>query len=165
MVRFKNRWFLVEFIRCETTTDGGRRPATVSSKQIWNALKDSVLLNFGDAGWGAVGGSLNVKYFSPVTNLCIIRVGRDNHQIAWGAITLLTTLENERFIPHVVHCSGTIKKVQQAAIRHNREVVGRLRARLKAVESYQPHASLPQTDDEAEEYLSRTAKEIESLQD
>jgi len=163
MVRFKNRWFLVEFIRCESSD--GRRPAAITSKHVWNALKESVLLNFGDAGWGAVGGSLNVKYFSPVTNLCIIRVGRDQHQIAWGAITLLTTLEGERFIPHVIHCSGTIKKCQQAAIRHDREVVGRLRARLKAIENFQPRASLPQTDDEQEEYLQRSAKEIEGLHD
>jgi ribonuclease P/MRP protein subunit POP5 len=38
-----------------------------------------------------------------MTNVCMIRVGRERCRIAWGAITLITTLEGERFIPHVIH--------------------------------------------------------------
>lgn len=32
--------------------------ATLSGKHIWNALRDGVVANFGDTGWGAVGASL-----------------------------------------------------------------------------------------------------------
>ena len=49
-----------------------------------------------------------VKYFSPTTNLCIIRVGRDHHNIAWAALTLLTAIEGVRYIPNVVHISGEL---------------------------------------------------------
>jgi ribonuclease P/MRP protein subunit POP5 len=93
-------------------------------------LKQSVLNNFGETGWGAVGLSLTgtqdfvstsllrnpdqiavfkfkVKYFSPTTNICIIRVARDQHKIAWGALTLLTSIEGTRYLPNVVHVSGT----------------------------------------------------------
>ncbi|TFK61459.1 hypothetical protein BDN72DRAFT_849644 [Pluteus cervinus] len=43
---------------------------------------------------GAIGRlSLNVKYYSPMTSICIIRVGRDHHKIAWGALTLLTSVD------------------------------------------------------------------------
>jgi hypothetical protein len=31
----------------------------LDGKQIWASLKESVLQNFGDTGWGAVGLSLN----------------------------------------------------------------------------------------------------------
>lgn len=62
MVRFKNRWLLVEFIPCP---DGDVAFAhrlcsstNLSGKQIFAALKQSVIMNFGDAGWGAVGYSL-----------------------------------------------------------------------------------------------------------
>ena len=93
--------------------------------------------------------SLSVKYFSPRTNLCIIRVARDPHKIAWASVTLITTIDGRKVIPHVVHVSGkslrslqrvfltssefagTIKQAQLAAIRHNREVVARYRARAK----------------------------------
>jgi RNase P/RNase MRP subunit POP5 len=38
--------------------------------------------------------------------MCIIRVGRDQHNIAWGALTLLTLIEGVKYIPNVVHVSG-----------------------------------------------------------
>lgn len=90
-----------------------------------------------------------VKYCSPATNVCIIRVARDQHNIAWGALTLLTSIDGLRYIPNVVHVSGkyifyrrvlgctygvyigTIKHAQLAAIAHNREVVARYRALAK----------------------------------
>ena len=49
-----------------------------------------------------------VKYFSPRTNLCIIRVARDPHKIAWASVTLTTTIDGRKYIPHVVHVSGTV---------------------------------------------------------
>jgi ribonuclease P/MRP protein subunit POP5 len=62
MVRFKNRWLLVEFIPFNDGTAHFSRQLSatsqINSKQIWNALKQSVIVNFGDAGWGAIGYSL-----------------------------------------------------------------------------------------------------------
>lgn len=85
-------------------------------------MKQSVIVNFGDTGWGAVGSSLNgitlvyagrntnrmdtVKYFSPATNICIIRVARDPYRIAWGAVTYLSSIDGQKYIPNVVHVSG-----------------------------------------------------------
>ena len=93
-----------------------------------------------------------VKYFSPTTNLCIIRVAREHHRIAWGATTLLTKISGRYHIPHMVHLSGTrcycdtfciikvpcwpyacwslgtIKHAQLAAIKYDREVIARYRA-------------------------------------
>ena len=47
-----------------------------------------------------------VKYFSPKTNLCIIRVARDPHKLAWASVTLITAVDGRRYVPHVVHVSG-----------------------------------------------------------
>ncbi|KAI0363865.1 hypothetical protein BV20DRAFT_975164 [Pilatotrama ljubarskyi] len=159
MVRFKNRWLLVEFLPVPAPTPGRPTPGTqeeITSKQIWSALKQSVIAHFGDTGWGAVGSSLTIKYFSPRTNLCIIRVARDPHKIAWASVALMTAIDGRRYIPHVVHVSGTIKQAQLAAIRHNREIVARYRARAKLPAGYQ---------DSYEEYLQTSAQEIEALQD
>jgi len=45
-------------------------PEEISTKDIFNALKQSVLLHFGDVGWGEVGASLAGKSssicFAPV---------------------------------------------------------------------------------------------------
>ena len=99
-----------------------QQSTVLNSKQIYVALKQSVIVNFGDTGWGAVGGSLNgmtpiyagrhtnrtdvVKYFSPATNICIIRVARDPYRIAWGAVTYLSSIDGQKYIPNVVHVSG-----------------------------------------------------------
>ncbi|KDQ59026.1 hypothetical protein JAAARDRAFT_68592 [Jaapia argillacea MUCL 33604] len=155
MVRFKNRWLLVEFIPSAQIVPS-REPEPLTSRQIYSALKESVVSNFGDTGWGAVGFSLTVKYYSPMTNICIIRVGRDQHRIAWGAVTLLDAIEGRKVIPNVVHISGTIKHTQLAAIEHNRVVVARYRASVKQAAASQ---------DSYEQFLNTSTREIEALQD
>jgi ribonuclease P/MRP protein subunit POP5 len=139
MVRFKNRWLLVEFI---PSMDGAvslhhqlaRSGAELNGKHVWSALKQSVISNFGDAGWGAVGYSLtgtslsigkvalltrgiSVKYFSPITNICIIRVGREHVRTAWGAVTLLNSIEGRKVLPNVVHVSGASRCSAYALVR------------------------------------------------
>ncbi|KAG2114821.1 hypothetical protein DEU56DRAFT_187026 [Suillus clintonianus] len=160
MVRFKNRWLLVEFVETSTAdTSADKEPLSTRSldgRLIYNALRDSVVTNFGDTGWGTVGMSLTVKYFSPTTNLCIIRVARDHHRIAWGAVTLLTGIHDIRIIPRVIHVSGTIKHAQLSAIAHNREVIARFRTKAKNAALYQ---------DSYDDYLARSTREIEALQD
>jgi ribonuclease P/MRP protein subunit POP5 len=132
--------------------------SSFDAKHVYSALRQSLISNFGDTGWGAVGGSMSVKYFSPTTHLCILRVARDQHTLARGAVTLLTSINGARIIPHVVHVSGTIKHVQLAAIKHNRQVVARLRVMAKTPAQYQ-------AQDSYEAYLGQSTREIEALQD
>ncbi|KAF5327718.1 hypothetical protein D9619_004663 [Psilocybe cf. subviscida] len=159
MVRFKNRWILVELIPVTHGRAQLGKPTTgnqLDGKAVWSALRQSVLTHFGDTGWGAVALSLTVKYYSPTTNICIIRVARDQHNIAWGAITLLTAIEGVRYIPNVVQVSGTIKHAQLAAIAHNREVIARYRALSKNPSAYEDsHAA----------YLEKSELELQALQD
>lgn len=58
----KNRWFLVEFIPIPivgpTTENNNNLGFESDGKQIYSAIKQSVLENYGDVGWGAVGLSL-----------------------------------------------------------------------------------------------------------
>ncbi|KIP11014.1 hypothetical protein PHLGIDRAFT_21911 [Phlebiopsis gigantea 11061_1 CR5-6] len=162
MVRFKNRWLLVELIPCPSTSTTSALDASapegsaIESKNIWSALKQSVIANFGDVGWGAVSSSLTIKYYSPTTNVCIIRVARDHHQTAWAGVTLLTSIEGRKYVPNVVHVSGTIKQAQLAAIAHNREVIARYRANRLQAAAYQ---------DSYEEFLQQSTQVLEALQD
>ncbi|KAG8969856.1 hypothetical protein FRC03_000102 [Tulasnella sp. 419] len=131
MVRFKNRWLLVEFLPYANGAVDQTIIPDITDKQVFNAVRASVVLNFGDSGWGAVGNSMSVKYYSPVTGMCVIRAAREHVRILWGALTLLTQIEGQMFIPRVVHSSGTIKKAQIAAIQHDRISVARLRAKVE----------------------------------
>ncbi|KAG8212863.1 hypothetical protein J3R82DRAFT_11187 [Butyriboletus roseoflavus] len=64
MVRFKNRWLLVEFISIlndKSTVPAPHTPSSFDAKQVYAALRQSIISNFGDTGWGAVGGSMTGK--------------------------------------------------------------------------------------------------------
>lgn len=65
----KNRWLLVEFIPFNDTGATFLPSESITSKHIWNALKESVILNFGDTGWGAVGMSLTGELYWASTRL------------------------------------------------------------------------------------------------
>ncbi|KAG9051520.1 hypothetical protein FS837_004030 [Tulasnella sp. UAMH 9824] len=102
-----------------------------------------------------VAGDLSVihyTYYSPTTKICIIRVARDHHRIAWAAITLITELRNQSCIPHVIHVSGTLKKVQLAAIQYNRVLVAKLKAR-----------SNEERQKQLTEYLEKSDKDINTI--
>ncbi|KAL0577103.1 RNA-binding protein pop5 [Marasmius crinis-equi] len=172
MVRFKNRWLLIEFLPVNNQTTGKdglevdlstpstQKQAHIEGKHIWGAIRQSVLSHFGDVGWGSVGLSLTVKYFSPTTHICIVRVARDHHKIAWGAVTMLKSIEGVGILPNVIHVSGpdlgTIKHAQLAAIEHNRVVVARYRAQAGAPAAYQ---------DSYVEYLRSSEDAINTLKD
>jgi RNase P/RNase MRP subunit POP5 len=63
-----------------------------------------------------------VKYYSPTTSLCIIRVAREHIRTAWTGLTFVNNIAGQPCIPRVVAVSGTIKKLHFAAIRYSREV-------------------------------------------
>ena len=55
-----------------------------------------------------------VKYFSPATNLCIVRVARGTAaNTTWAALVLLDKVgasgggQGRKVVPHVIHVSGT----------------------------------------------------------
>ncbi|KAH7106116.1 ribonuclease P/MRP protein subunit, partial [Auriculariales sp. MPI-PUGE-AT-0066] len=108
----QNRWLLVEFVHVPTNAKSSSAKSeaqilpALDSKKIWTALKLNIIHHFGETGWGKVSTSLTVKYFSPTTRMAIIRVARDHHEIAWAGLTLLSSIDRDKFIPHVVHISG-----------------------------------------------------------
>jgi len=118
MVRFKNRYLLAE-LRWED----GRRPDTVTGYNLLNAIKDSLQYNFGDFGLGSNLQSLQVKYFNPTTNMCIVRCNRDHHNIVWAALSFIGVIAKHSVSIHVLHVGGTVKLCQKAAIAYDREVM------------------------------------------
>jgi hypothetical protein len=99
---------------------------------------------------------VTVKYFSPMTNLCIVRVARGTAaNTTWAALVLLNRVcssgggQGRKVVPHVVHVSGTsptqifpplpwvchgfctpgtLKHAQIAAVEWNREAIARVKA-------------------------------------
>ncbi|KAH8915781.1 hypothetical protein BT69DRAFT_1243626 [Atractiella rhizophila] len=118
MVRFKNRYLLTQF---HFSPDSS--PPQLLEKEIASILRDSLVTNFGDITGGGLSGGIVVKYYSPVTNLSIIRCSREGHKHIWAALTLLRSIKGQPVIAQVLHVGGTIRKTQQAAIVHNRTLI------------------------------------------
>ncbi|KAN0108975.1 Rpp14/Pop5 family domain containing protein [Russula decolorans] len=186
MVRFKNRWLLIEFIPAASPSPSSSTsvstpghghiqhittlsPDAISGKDVFNALKQSVLLNFGDVGWGEVGASLAVKYFSPMTNLCIVRVARGTAtNTTWAALALLDRVggigggrgaDGHKVVPHVIHVSGTLKHAQIAAIEWNRQVIARVKAGMDV------SCAAPRRGNDVVKHFETSMQEIGELQD
>ncbi len=101
MVRFKNRYLLVHV---ESETE-------FTLYTLLNCIKDSIKLNFGSCG----DTHIQVKYYSALTNMAIIRVSRDSAVMLQQALFFM----KGRF--RCVHVGGTIKSCQLALIRYNKD--------------------------------------------
>lgn len=152
MVRFKNRYFLLELIPFrldeEAEFSAHKRyhsdtkfveedliasfsdslpsftPASISS-----CIRNSVTLNYGQYANSSLLQSLSVKYSNITTNMVILRVPRDFHSEIWTSLTLLTdwpaenpaSAKNLKCTWKTVHCAGTIRSCQKAAISFARK--------------------------------------------
>lgn len=83
-------------------------------------LRASVGANFGDIGLGSVLQSMTIKYFNPVTNLFILRVGREETPTAWAAATLMTAIHSRTIMVRILKISGALRKAQMEIIAHDK---------------------------------------------
>ncbi|ESQ52061.1 hypothetical protein EUTSA_v10017414mg [Eutrema salsugineum] len=110
MVGFKNRYILIEvFLDPDKDLLGEGTPIILTKFNLSEAIKDSILVNFGECGLGSSLGSLEVKYVNPITKLCIVRSSRDDHRQVWSAMTLVRSIGNCPVILNLLYISGCIR--------------------------------------------------------
>lgn len=140
MVRFKNRYLLVSFIFPASVanpfdpnaTAEPTSPPRLNEGGLITLLRESLSVNFGDVGAGEVGGAFSVKYLSPHTQILILRVAREHLRTIWAALTLLRRVGGHEVLCRVLHVSGTIRKIQHAAMAHDRAaILGSVKARRR----------------------------------
>lgn len=100
-------------------------PANLTSYAILQHLRSSLADNFGTVSSGAHGSSLAIRYYSPATRTAIVRCGRAGVVDVVSACTLLASIEGRRVRIVVRHVGGTIRKVQEAAVRLDRRRIER----------------------------------------
>uniref|UniRef100_A0A7S1X7C3 Ribonuclease P/MRP protein subunit POP5 n=1 Tax=Tetraselmis chuii TaxID=63592 RepID=A0A7S1X7C3_9CHLO len=126
MVRFKNRYLLMEMIWKD-----GKIDKTIDNQQMLFILRDAMLENFGTHGAGSVLSSLQVKYYNPVTSLLIIRCSRDSMREVWCCATLLSSVRHRTVLIRMVHHGGTLTSCQEVAVKYSQQVLKRLSAALQ----------------------------------
>ncbi|KAK9422839.1 hypothetical protein SUNI508_00702 [Seiridium unicorne] len=137
MVRIKERYLLVNILY---PTDLSTEPSpkipdlVVLNQPTTDYLQRNALLNeiraqvaslFGDYGSGAIT-SLQLKYLSPATSTFILKVNRAYYRLVWTALTMMdhVPVRNGKLCTfRVVHVSGTMRKLEEEAIRRARNMM------------------------------------------
>lgn len=101
MVRFKKRYFVVEFERlknlsCEGEAELDLEPLNSKDVDIANAVKDKVQELFGDHGRASVTVGLKVIYANPATRLVVVRARHGPHRLLAAALPLLSTIRADK---------------------------------------------------------------------
>lgn len=121
MVRFKNRYMLFE-----VCWKDGRFDDTITEAALLATFRDSLQQNFGDYGLGCALASFQVKYYNPVSNLCIVRCSRDEYRQVWASLCLLTELRHRAVRLRLLRLTGTVASCQAAArVAHAAATAGR----------------------------------------
>ncbi|KAI3402222.1 hypothetical protein diail_151 [Diaporthe ilicicola] len=140
MVRIKERYLLVDIVYPEAAQGQAKaglpdllvynQPTAnaCNSRSIQYAIKAQITGLFGDYGAGAVERSLRVKYLSNATSTCILQCSREHYRLVWAALTLMKHVPTKQgpglpCIFQVVRVSGTIKKVEEEAIRRAKQLI------------------------------------------
>ncbi|KAK9293324.1 hypothetical protein L1049_021316 [Liquidambar formosana] len=117
MVGFKNRYMVMEVFLDPNRDLVGDDPIIITQFNVSKAIKDSMLVNFGECGLASSLGSFQVKYVNPITKLCIIRASREDYQKVWSAITMVRTVGNCPVLFNLLDLSGSIKACKSAALK------------------------------------------------
>ncbi|KAL2263186.1 hypothetical protein VTK26DRAFT_7841 [Humicola hyalothermophila] len=138
MVRLKDRYLLVNIVYTNVPPGQSKGPVPdllLYNQPTSNELRPQLLLKgirnevaalFGDCGSGRVERSLQVKYLSPATSTFILRVSRAHYRLVWAALAFMNQVPIKGGRPcifRVVRVSGTIRKVEEEAIRRAKLLV------------------------------------------
>ncbi|KAJ3375480.1 hypothetical protein GGF31_004599 [Allomyces arbusculus] len=117
MVRYKYRYLVFSVSYGD---DNAAVDPDVTASIMDRRIRATAEIHFGPHGLGLMQSNLGVKYFSGFTGIGIVRVARDHYRMLWATLTFLNAINNRRCRIVVLHCSGTIRKAQQAALEHDR---------------------------------------------
>ena len=122
MVRFKKRYFVVQFDRekdlydplCKKQSFKPRalqdsRPLDIKDHDLALAVKDIVEHIHGDFGRAAITTGLRAIYSNPETHLALIQCRHGPHRLVASSLPFLTSIGNEKLVPKLVYTGATIK--------------------------------------------------------
>ena len=128
MVRFKNRYFVIQFDRekdlidaCSSKAKGrstqhfksrarhDSKPLDIPDGVLANAVKDIVEHLHGDFGRASITTGLKTIYCNPETHLALIRCRHGPHRLVGSSLPFLTQLDKEKVVPKLIYTGATIK--------------------------------------------------------
>ena len=113
MVRFKKRYFVVQFDReqdlCKPRALQDPRPLDIPDGLLAATVKDLVQQIHGDFGRAAITTGLRTIYCNPETHLAMIQCRHGPHRLVASSLPFLTVLKDEKVVPKLVYTGATIR--------------------------------------------------------
>eukprot|EP00092_Neocalanus_flemingeri_P018139 GFUD01019631.1.p1 GENE.GFUD01019631.1~~GFUD01019631.1.p1 ORF type:complete len:158 (-),score=52.11 GFUD01019631.1:108-581(-) len=121
MVRFKKRYFVVEFERAQHVNQSKEHfdlePLNSKDIDIANAVKDKVQELHGDFGRASISVGFKVIYANTTTRLVIIRTRHGPHRLVASALPFVTKIRAEGVVGQLLYTGATIKHCQLFMVR------------------------------------------------
>ncbi|KAL6509203.1 hypothetical protein OROGR_022513 [Orobanche gracilis] len=117
MVGFKNRYMVMEVFLDPNKDFSVDEPVIITQFNLSKAIKDGILMNFGECGLASCMNSFQVKYLNPITKICIFRTSREEYQKVWAAITMVKSIGNCPVVLNLLDLSGSIRACKNAALK------------------------------------------------
>eukprot|EP00347_Sterkiella_histriomuscorum_P008351 403345434 len=111
MVRVKQRYILGEI---QFNEAGLIDIQTFNQKTLIEAFRVAVQDAYGDLGLAKIQSNFIVKYWNPATKVFILKVGRENEDVAVSSLIMITKLYQYECKIRTLHIAGTLEKVEQA---------------------------------------------------
>ena len=128
-MRYKQRFFVCQ-LDFEAGADGAAASSATTTSDIFNALRVSVSEAFGDAGLGRMTLSLAVKYYSPVTRLCVIRGPLSCAAELHASIALVKACRRAPAALRTLQVCGSVRVLRESLRLHHAAVASALRSHL-----------------------------------
>ncbi|XP_020282595.1 ribonuclease P/MRP protein subunit POP5 [Pseudomyrmex gracilis] len=127
MVRFKNRYFVIEI-----------KPHMQSDKQLM--LKHKVLVDtvqkkvrqlYGDFGLAAIKNGFDAKYCNSCTKIAIVRVRHGPHKFLLRAIPLINDIDNKLVKTTILYVGATMKHCFLFIRKHQEKALEQMWSKLQ----------------------------------
>ena len=135
MVRYKNRYFLMEVIWAPPSSSSSSTTSTPiisspSNIHFYEAIKTQIARLFGQYGLGLLQPSLTVKYTNMETNLLLLRCARDYHRMLWSSLTHVTEMNGKSVLLRILHVGGTIRTCRKFALHYDKAILQLLKSAI-----------------------------------
>ena len=116
MVRFKKRYFVVQFDRERDIISGRNkrtfqdpRPLDIPDGTLAQAIKDIVESIHGDFGRASITTGLRTIYCNKETHIAMIQCRHGPHRLVGSSLPFLTKIKDEKVVPKLLYTGATIK--------------------------------------------------------
>jgi len=135
MVRYKKRYFVVEFERIHRVNKPkpgvDLEPLNSKDIDIAEAVKDKVTELHGDFGRASITVGFKVIYANKATRLAIMRVRHGPHTLIASSLPLLTHIRNEGIVSRLLYTGATVRHCHMFMVKRQTRQLELAKAGLK----------------------------------